>query len=105
MGQVESRQLFQSGWPSLETACLGDAMNQAVDGSAARYRDLDASALRDSLHKALSDLARAEQAALKAQSELDKAREQLKIMRLSRSWRLTAPLRRMKRRATRGDHW
>lgn len=62
-------------------------------------------ALRDSLHKALADLERAEAALGLAATELEVARQQIRTMRRSRAWRLTAPVRRIVRRVAHGEAW
>lgn len=80
-------------------------MRNGSGAASPHYDQADVAALRDSLHQALADLARAERATEIAQVELGVAREQLKMMRRSWVWRLTAPGRRLRRRLTRGDRW
>jgi hypothetical protein len=61
--------------------------------------------VRDRLRQALEDLANAEKALGASRNELEFAWNQLRLMRLSRAWRITSPLRRLKRQLSRGDHW
>lgn len=77
--------------------------NADTDDAAAARRQI--ASLRDSLSKALADLERAESALVATQTELDVTRHQIRTMRLSRAWRITAPVRRIKRRIARGDSW
>lgn len=66
---------------------------------------LENASLRDRLQKALADIERAESELNATRAQLDVTREQMRTMRSSRAWRITAPIRRLKRRVTRGDAW
>jgi chromosome segregation ATPase len=81
----------------------GDFLRQR--GGATGTPMLENASLRDRLHKALADLERAEAELALTRTELDVARDQLRTMRLSAAWQITAPIRRLKRRVTRGDAW
>ena len=80
---------------------LGGAPRPDDAGSNARQ----IASLRDSLSKALADLERAESELTATRTELDVTRHQIRTIRLSRAWRVTAPVRRLKRRIARGDSW
>lgn len=74
-------------------------------GGGAGTPPLENASLRDRLHKALADLERAEAELASTRAQLDVTRDQMRNMRLSRAWQITAPIRRLKRRVTRGDAW
>lgn len=79
----------------------------SVDAGASSGNDDKATiaGLRDSLTRTRLELSQTSQALAAAERELSLAREQVRMMRNSRAWKMTSPVRRLRRIVVKGDHW